>query len=112
MSSRKLQEKIEKIEQQKKAELEKIEQLKRQQLAAKQKLRTVQSAEKRKEDTKLRILMGSYLMNLLKADPRVAQGQKSKIRAFCAAERNENARAKNLQIIDSFFNDLENKKGC
>lgn len=69
MSSQKIKEQIEKIEQQKKIELEKIEQLKRQQIAAKQKLRAVESAEKRKDDTKLKILMGAYLEKILKSEP-------------------------------------------
>ena len=109
MSITKLQEKIEKIEQQKKAELEKIEQLKRRQLAAKQRLLTFQSAEKRKLDTRLKILMGSYLMMLLKADIRLIQAHKSKILSFFAAEKSERARVNNLGIINNFFNDLENK---
>lgn len=110
MSSQKIKEQIEKIEQQKKIELEKIEQLKRQQIAAKQKLRAVESTEKRKDDTKLKILMGAYLEKILKESPQTVQFHKTKFKAFCAAEKSEKARTKNLELADKFFNDLENKQ--
>lgn len=107
MSTNKLKQKIEKIELQKKAEYERLEQFKRQQQAAKQQLRNVQSTEQRKADIKLRVLMGSYLIKLLRNDPQIAQQYKSKLIEYFALEKNERARAKNLELLESLFISIE-----
>lgn len=111
MSSNKLKEKIEKLEQLKKAEFEKLEQLKRQQQAVKQQLRNVQSTEQRKADIKLRILMGSYLIKLMKNDPNIAQQHRLRITEYFALEKNEPARAKNLEILKGLFDSFEYRNG-
>ena len=102
----KIKQALEKIEVQRQSEIEKIKQLENRKKALSQKLKTEEAKAKKADETRLKILLGSWLKKLIKDNRESQNHRRAELINYLNFEKNDNARVRNIKIINDFFDDL------